>query len=67
MNGCQRNFTAFDPPRLCGYVLADPIQILQASVRRDVETLRNHPLLIHKNAISGWIHQVETGAVSQVD
>ncbi|KAG9011744.1 hypothetical protein FRB94_007734 [Tulasnella sp. JGI-2019a] len=35
------------------------------TVMEDVRFLREHPLLLHRDAISGRVHNVDTGAVTQ--
>ena len=37
------------------------------SVKGSVETLRGDPFLVHKNDIRGFVYNVETGALDEVD
>jgi carbonic anhydrase len=51
--------------------LVDSIDFLEfddekGSVEKDVEYLRNHPLLLEGTAITGWLYHVETGKITQV-
>lgn len=37
---------------------------LDGSLKRDVDFLRHHPLILEETLISGWIFHVESGKVS---
>ncbi|KAJ8076592.1 hypothetical protein AAF712_000235 [Marasmius tenuissimus] len=39
---------------------------LEASVKEDVEFLRNHPLVLKETTVTGWIFRVEDGRIHQV-
>ncbi|KAJ7594917.1 carbonic anhydrase [Mycena floridula] len=39
---------------------------VEASVKEDVEFLKNHPLVLKGTTVTGWIDDVKTGKVSQV-
>lgn len=36
---------------------------LEPSVKADVEYLKQHPLLVNRTNITGWVYEVETGKV----
>jgi carbonic anhydrase len=40
---------------------------LQASVKWDVDWLRNNPLFDQRTQVSGWVYEVETGRLREVD
>ncbi|KAG8860859.1 hypothetical protein FRB96_003593 [Tulasnella sp. 330] len=46
--------------------VTDPIATVKQSIQEDVAYLRSCELLKHRNAISGWLYDVHTGAVSKV-
>jgi carbonic anhydrase len=39
---------------------------LEGSVRKDVEVLKNHPLILPETEVSGYIYHVETGKLEKV-
>ncbi|VDB95995.1 unnamed protein product [Peniophora sp. CBMAI 1063] len=39
---------------------------LDAAVKNDVKLLKESPLILDETAITGWIHEVETGKVRQI-
>lgn len=43
-----------------------PFSDLEKSVKDDVAFLKAHPLVLEETKISGWIHDVKDGKISQV-
>ncbi|TFY76600.1 hypothetical protein EWM64_g7413 [Hericium alpestre] len=39
---------------------------VERSVKKDVEWLKAHPLLLKETVITGWVYEVETGKVRQI-
>jgi carbonic anhydrase len=61
------NFLPFPAaPASTGPLNADEAR-LQASVKWDVDWLRNNPLFDQRTQVSGWVYEVETGRLREVD